>query len=224
MTLRFISSMATKPLLAELAALSPVAVTVESVGGVDAAKRVRAGERFDGVVLASNAIDSLTADGHLLAEGRVKLADSGVAVAVRQGAPTPDIASEDALRRAVLSAERIGYSTGPSGTQLLQLFERWGITAQLQGRLVQAPPGVPVGSMAADGRVSLAFQQWSELMSLPGITVLGPLPASVQIVTTFAAAACSRSERVDEVRHVLALWAAPQTAETKRRHGMEPAA
>lgn len=225
--IRLISSMATKGLLAELAAqsaaASPHAVVVESVGGVDAARRVLAGDAFDGVVLAADAIDKLIAGGHALAGSRVDLANSGVAVAVREGSPRPAIGSEDALRRAVLAARSVGYSTGPSGVQLLQLFGRWGISEQLAARLVQAPPGVPVGSLVAQGRAELGFQQLSELLALPGITVLGPLPAAVQIVTVFSAAVSSASTQPEAVRALLATWASPQAAAAKRRHGMEPA-
>lgn len=225
--IRLISSMATKGLLAELterfAVESPHAVVVESVGGVDAARRVQAGEAFDGVVLAADAIDKLIAAGHALAGSRVDLVSSGVAVAVREGSPRPAIGSEDALRQAVLAAGSVGYSTGPSGVQLLKLFERWGIQDRLADRLVQAPPGVPVGSLVAQGRAEIGFQQLSELLALPGITVLGALPPAVQIVTVFSAAVTSVSAQPDAVRALLAVWASPEAAIAKRRHGMEPA-
>ncbi len=225
-----ISSMATRALLAELLAdwqaQGGPAVAMESVGGVDAARRVVAGEAFDLVVLASDAIDKLLASGHLLPGSRVDLVHSGVAVAVREGAPRPDIGSEDALRAAVLAAPSIGYSTGPSGTQLLQLFARWGISDQLQGqpgRLVQARAGVPVGSLVASGEVALGFQQLSELISLPGIQLLGDMPAPVQINTIFSGAVASTSRQGDAVRALLAWLAAPATAATKQRHGMAAA-
>lgn len=222
-----ISSMATRAVLAELADAyrrrSGVEVAIESVGGVDAARRVQAGEAFDLVVLASDAIDKLIAAGSVVAGSRVDLVLSGVAIAVRAGAARPDIATEDALRRSVLAAKSIGYSTGPSGVQLLQLFERWGLSADLQGRLVQAPPGVPVGALVARGEVELGFQQLSELMHLDGITVLGMMPAPVQIDTTFSGGLCTVSTQPAAVRALLDFMRSPQTAETKRRHGMAPA-
>jgi molybdate transport system substrate-binding protein len=221
--------MATRGLLADLAAQfgprAGAAVELVSIGGVDAARRVAAGEAFDGVVLAADAIDKLIAAGHAHAP-RLDLVRSGVAAAVRAGAPQPDIASEDALRDAVLGAASVGYSTGPSGTALLQLFDRWGIAAQLEGRLVQAPPGVPVGSLVADGRVELGFQQLSELMHLPGITLLGELPEPVQIVTTFTAAATARAgaEAAEALARLLSAWSGDDAAAAiKRRHGMAPA-
>ena len=222
-----ISSMATRLVLAELAAAwqarSGVSVTIESVGGVDAAKRVQAGEALDVAFLASDAIDKLAATGAVLAASRVDLVRSSVAVAVPAGAPRPDIASEAALKQAVLAAPTLGYSTGPSGTALLKLFERWDITAQVQGRLVQAPAGIPVGSLVARGEVALGFQQLSELMTLPGITVLGPMPEPVAITTIFSGAVCAASRQPDAVRALLAFMNSADSAAAKRRHGMAPA-
>ncbi len=226
--LKGISSMATRQVLNELAQAceqrSGQAVDVESVGGVDAARRVAAGEAFDFVVLAADAIDKLIASGQVLAGSRVDLVDSGVAIAVRAGAPRPDVCSEQALKRAVLAASSVGYSTGPSGVALVKLFERWGIAAELQGRLVQAPPGIPVGSLVARGEVALGFQQLSELIHLQGIDVIGPMPAAVQINTTFSGGICAKSSRPDAVRAMLAFMASPDAEEAKRRNGMAPAA
>ena len=226
MTITGISSMATRAVLAELAdayeARSGHTVTIAAVGGVDAASRVQAGEPFDIVVLARDAIDRLLAAGHLVAGSDVDLVRSGVAVAVRAGAARPDIGSEDALRRAVLAARTIGYSTGPSGVQLARLFERWGITGEVRERIVTPPPGVPVGGLVARGEVELGFQQLSELAHLAGVDVLGPLPAAVQIVTTFSAAVAAASRRPAAARALLAFMAAPAAADTKRRHGMDP--
>ena len=226
-TLRGISSMATRLLLNELVlayqAHSGVAVAFESVGGVDAAKRVAAGEVFDVVVLAADAITRLAASGAVLAETATPLVTSAVAIAVRTGTAAPDITSESALRDAVLAAHNIGYSTGPSGTALLALFDRWGITDQIRSRLVQAPPGVPVGALVARGEVALAFQQLSELMNLEGVTVIGAMPAPIEIITTFSAALCRTSSQPGEARKLLTYLASSATASVKQRHGMQAA-
>jgi molybdate transport system substrate-binding protein len=200
-----------------------VPVQFESVGGVDAAKRIQAGEPFDLVVLASEAIDKLVAAGRVVPGSKVDLVSSGVACCVRAGAPRPDIGSEDALRQAVLASPSLGYSTGPSGVALTRLFERWGIADQVRDRIVQAPPGVPVGTLVANGDVALGFQQLSELMNLAGIDVIGPLPDPVQITTVFSAGLCAGSPHADAVRHLLAFMVSPETADLKRSNGMAPA-
>ena len=226
-----ISSMATRQVLAELAtayrqwdnAVVGVEVAFESVGGVDAVKRIQAGERFDLAVLASDAIDTLTVAGYIDADSTIDLVRSHVAIAVRVGAPQPDISSEDALRLAILAARTIGYSTGPSGTALAKLFTCWSIADSIQSRIVQAPPGVPVGQLVANGEVELGFQQQSELLHLPGITLLGTMPPGCEIITTFSAGLCTASTRPKIVRNLLAFMHSPAAADAKRRQGMEPA-
>ncbi|MFZ2651095.1 MAG: substrate-binding domain-containing protein [Burkholderiaceae bacterium] len=225
-TIRIISSMATRQLLADLVAQyrgqCAQEVAVESVGGVDAAKRVQMGEAFDAVVLAADAIDRLIQAGRIVAASRVDLVESGVAIAVRAGAPQPDVGSEEAVKRAVLGARKLGYSTGPSGVHLAQLFERWGIAQTIKERIVQAPPGVPVGDLLAKSEVDLGFQQLSELMHLSGIAVLGPLPPEIQIVTRFSAGVSVSSTQADAVRALLDFMASPQADAAKRRNGLQP--
>ena len=219
--------MATRQLLTELIAgfekQSGQQVRMESVGGVDAAKRVQAGESFDLVVLASDAIDKLVASGHIAAGSKVDLVRSGVAVAVRAGAVHPDIRSEAAVRAAVLAAQNLSYSTGPSGVALAKLFERWGIADTIKDRIVQAPPGVPVGTLVARGEVELGFQQLSELINLPGIDLLGGLPAEIQITTTFSAGVCTGTAKADTVQALLQYMNAPAADAIKQAQGMDPA-
>jgi molybdate transport system substrate-binding protein len=165
----------------------------------------------------------LAASGHVQPGSVVDLVRSGVSIAVRAGAPEPAVHDEAAVKQAVLAAASISYSTGPSGVHLARLFERWGIAHELAGRMVQAPPGVPVGSLVAKGEVALGFQQLSELIHLEGITVLGPLPPALQIITTFSGGVVAASARASQVAEVLAYFAAPAGAGVKRAHGMEPA-
>lgn len=222
-----ICSMATRGLMDDLAKrytqVTSVPVSFLATGGVDAARRVLAGEAFDVVVLASDAIDQLVQAGKSAAACRTDLVRSKVGVAVKAGAVRPDISSGEALRRAVLAASRIGYSTGPSGVALIKLFQRWGIADTINQRLMQAPPGVPVGSLLARGDVDLGFQQMSELMGLEGIEVLGPLSEDVQIQTVFSAVAVLGSMRVDEVKALLDFMTSDDSSQAKLRHGMEPA-
>ena len=218
--------MATRQVLAELTgaytARTGQAVAIESVGGVDAAKRVAAGEAFDVVILASDAIDKLIAAGHLQA-GRVDLVRSGVAACVRDGAPAPDLSSEASVQAALLAADKISYSTGPSGVALQKLFERWGIAEAMAAKTVQAPPGVPVASLVAKGEVALGFQQLSELLHVPGIAIVRSWPASLPIVTTFSAGVPERTPHAGAVQALLSFLTSPDAEGAKRRQGMEPA-
>jgi molybdate transport system substrate-binding protein len=224
-TIKGISSMATRQLLTELVAdykkSAMIDITIESVGGVDAAKRVQSGEAFDVVILASDAIDKLIAAGHIDPTSKVNLVNSGVAVAIKKGAAQPDITSESAVKAAVLAAKTISYSTGPSGVALAKLFEHWGIEQEIAPHIVQAPPGVPVGSLVAKGEVELGFQQLSELIHLDGISIVGALPPEIQITTTFSAGVCTASTQADAVREMLAYMVSPAAIAAKLRQGME---
>jgi molybdate transport system substrate-binding protein len=220
--------MATKALLTDLTqayqAQTGVEVQVESVGGVDAAKRVQAGEAFDVVLLGSDAIDRLLASGHLQANSRVDWVRSPIAVAVQEGAPKLEIHNEASLKAAVLAAASLSFSTGPSGVYLEKLFQRWGIAEQIKSRIVVAPPGVPVGLLVANGQAALGFQQLSELISQPGIEVLGTLPADVAYITTFSAGIsqviASNAERVAAVQLFMQFLASAQVEDLKRKQGM----
>ena len=224
-----ISSMATRQILTELAAQCAshlnCQLALESLGGVEAAKRVRAGERFDLVFLANDALTSLESDGYLLPGSRRPLMRSEVVVAVPKGSPRPVISTEAALKTAVCAAESIGYSTGPSGSALLALFERWGLSAELKPRLVLAPAGVPVAQLVAEGRAAIGFQQRSEFLGNPGVAVVGPLPESAAIETIFSGALGQRHSddaRIVKAQQILDFIASAQAASVMRACGMSP--
>lgn len=220
-----ISSMATRQILAELAEAYATStgddVGIESVGGVDAAKRVRAGEAFDVAVLASDALEKLEAEGHLIAGSIAPFASSPMAMAVRLGAKRPDRLDEAAVREAMAGARSIGISTGPSGAHVLKLAQAWGMEESVAKRIVQAPPAVPVASLIARGEAEIGFQQLSELLGAPGIEILGVLPPSIQPGTVFAAGVCRSAPNADRARAFIGYLASEQTAPVKRRHGME---
>lgn len=224
--LKMVSSMATRELLAALAAQyqreSGIVVHAGAGGGVEIARRISEGEVADVVVLASNAIDKLIAEGRI-AGARVDLVRSGIAMAVRAGAARPAVASEGDVKAAVLAAPSLSYSTGPSGVYLEKLFARWGILERVRPRIVVPPPGVPVGSLVADGRAALGFQQLSELMNLAGISVLGPLPDAIQTLTTFSGGVCAASVQQGAAAALLEFLASPRVAAIKHESGMEPA-
>jgi molybdate transport system substrate-binding protein len=221
-----LSSMAAREVLKELATrytqAGGRAVDARAAGGVDVAKRVRAGDPVDVVVLASNVIDELLAEGHLVG-ARVDLVRSGVGIAVPSGHGRPDVGTEEAVRAAVLAAPTLSFSTGPSGTYLQKLFERWGIAAQVKDRIVVPPPGVPVGTLVAEGKAALGFQQQSELINVAGIDVLGPLPDAIQSMTVFSGAVSRTSRDPAAAAALLASMTGTPTADVKRRFGMEPA-
>ncbi len=221
--------MATKALLAELTraylAQTGVSVQIESVGGVDAAKRVQAGEAFDMVLLASDAIERLIASGDVQAGSRCDWVRSPVAVAVQAGAVRPVLSNEAALKAAVLACPTLSYSTGPSGVYLEKLFERWGIADEVKARIVVPPPGIPVGALVASGKAALGFQQLSELIALPGIDVLGTLPSDVAFITTFSsgipAVIAGDAARVAAVQSFLQFLASAGVQDVKRQQGMD---
>lgn len=218
--------MATKRLLTALFAAPErttptVDVQLESVGGVDAAKRVAAGEAFDIAILGSGALNRLIASGRIQAGSRVDLVRSPTAVAVPAGEPAPDIRDSAAVRAAVLAARSVGYSTGPSGVALKALFERWGIADAVAKKLVTPPPGTPVAALVVRGEVALGFQQLSELQNVSGTSVIGLLPADIAITTVFAGGVTVVSREGDAARALLADLVAPWTAPFKRANGME---
>jgi len=221
-----ISSMATRQILAELSGAyrqkTGRTVAIESVGGVDAAKRIRAGEKFDIIVLADDAMKKLEADGFLKTGSRARLAESSIAVAVRSGTKRPDLTNEATTKAAVLAAQSIGYSSGPSGTHALKLLEKWGVDPKDTKRVVQSPPGVPVGTLIARGEVELGFQQMSEFLELQGIEVAGLLPAEIQSVTLFACGVGAQAGNEAGARDLIAYLTSPDTNATKWKHGMEP--
>jgi molybdate transport system substrate-binding protein len=219
-----LSSMATRHILADLAQAyeSQIGVRVEirSMGGVEAAKLVRASEATDVVVLASKVMASLEAEGHLAKGGTKDFARSEIGIAVRAGSELPSVANERAVKQAMLDARMICYSTGPSGDHLKALCEKWGVPL---ARTLVAPPGVPVAALVANGEADLGFQQLSELIGQPGIEIVGPLPPEIQAVTIFAAGVSIKSRDDEGARALVAYLASVETAGAKRRHGLEPA-
>ena len=207
-------------LIAKFEATHEHGVALECVGGVDAAKRVRAGEPLDVVVLSREAIDDLIGAARIAPGSRVDIWVSGVGVAVRAGAARPDIGSAASVKAAVLAARRVGYSTGPSGQYLAKLFASWDTDGKLEQRITVAPPGVPVASLVARGDIDLAFQQLSEL-SGEGIEVVGPLPPDIKLLTTFSGGVARSSTQPDAARALLDFLALPAHKSLKQAHGMD---
>jgi molybdate transport system substrate-binding protein len=224
--IRVLSSNAIKTAYVELipqferAGEHKVATTFAGTQGINS--RMQAGEIFDLVIMSSDGIDALIKDGRLAAGSRVDLVRSGIGVAVRAGAPKPDIGSSDALKRALLAAKSVGYSTGPSGVYLVELFERLGIAAEIKPKAKVSVSGQPVGELIARGEAEIGFQQVSELLPVAGIDYLGPLPQDIQRVTVFAAGIHASAKQVDAAKALVKFLTAPAAAPVIKSKGLEP--
>lgn len=195
-------------------------VTTLWTPSVEMMKRLKGGEGVDVAIMSGTAIDELIKHGKLVA--RQDLATCGVAAAVRAGAPKPDIGSADALKRAVLAAKSIVYSTGPSGIYLKDLFERWGIADAIKSK-VKICIGEPAGALLVRGEAELGFQQMCELLPVPGIDIVGNLSADIQKITTFSAAVHVNAAQRDAAAALIKYLTAPAAAALIRKAGMEPA-
>jgi molybdate transport system substrate-binding protein len=221
--MRVLSSLAIKEayleLLPQFEKKSGAKVNTEWLGMVDILKRVKAGEGADMVIASQKALGELKSLGKVAAV--VDLAKSGVAVAVKKGAKRPDIGSGEAVKRALRAAKSIAYSSGPSGVYLVELVRKWGIAEELKPKSTQTPPGTAVGPLVARGEAEIGFQQMSELLPFTaGIDIVGPLPADIQIMTTFSGGVHIAARQADAARAWLAFIAS--SAAMLRKHGMEP--
>jgi molybdate transport system substrate-binding protein len=197
-------------------------VTTVFTGTLDVQKRIAAGEAYDLIIMAGPAIDDFIKSGKIVPGSRVDIARSGVGVAVRAGAPKPDIGTAEAVKKTLLDAKSIGYSTGPSGVYLTGLFQRLGVADQIKGKLKQTPTGVFVGNIVADGTAEIGFQQVSELAHFPGVDFVGPLPAEIQEITVFSAGIQVGAKQVDAAKDWVKFLTAPAAASAFKSKGLEP--
>ena len=186
--------------------------------------RLRRGEPADVVILARQALDALATDGAVRAGTQVDLVRSRIAMAVRAGAPVPDISTEAKFRDALLNAPSVAYSDSASGTYIsTQMFRRMGIADQLTPKSKMIP-GTPVGETVAKGEAAVGFQQLSELKPVDGITIVGPIPESVQLVTLFSAGIATSSKAPAPAQALIQFLVSRQAWETIRNAGLEPVA
>jgi molybdate transport system substrate-binding protein len=186
--------------------------------------RLRRGEAIDVVIMVGYALDDLIKQGKVVADSRVDLARSGIGMAVRAGAPKPDISSVDALRRTLLAAKSIAYSDSASGVYIsTELFKRLGIAGQVasKSRMI---PAEPVGAVVARGEAEIGFQQLSELKPIAGIDLAGPLPPEVQKFTVFSAGIVAGTKEPEAARALITFLASPAAAAAIRESGMDPIA
>lgn len=186
--------------------------------------RLQRGERADVVIMAAGGIDDLIKAGRLAAGSRADLARSSIGLAVRAGAAKPDISTVEALTRTLLEAKSVAFSSSVSGVYISgELFQKLGIADRMtaKSRRIESEP---VGVVVARGDAEMGFQQISELRPVPGVEVVGPLPAAVQRVTVFSAAAGAGSPNPGGGRALIAFLTSPAAAAAIARSGMDPVA
>jgi molybdate transport system substrate-binding protein len=196
-------------------------VNVTWAGTVDIKKKIAAGEVFDLVIVASPEAEAFLNDGKFVKGSKVDLVKSSVGVAVKAGAPKPDLSSSEAVKKAVLAAKSVGYSTGPSGVYMQTLFEKMGIADQVKAKATITKPGTTVASVIRSGEAEIGFQQVSELIHEAGIDFLGPIPAEIQKVTTFSSGISVGAKAQTEARALQKFLTAPAAAPVIKKHGLE---
>ena len=210
-------------LLPEFERSSGNKVIANWAGSADIRKRIGAGEAFDLVIVGASDVDAFIKKGKMTPGSRIDIARSGVGVAIKAGAPRPDIGSSEALKKALLSAKAVAFSTGPSGAHVQRVFERLGIAGEMRERSRQTPPGVRVAEYLASGEADLGFQQISEFIHETGIDFLGPLPADIQNITEYSSGIPVASDAAEPAKALQAFLSAPAAASVIKKNGMEPA-
>ena len=199
------------------------ASTSVGTGENSIANRLKRGEIVDVVIVADVLLRQLIDEGLVLAEGYTPVARSTIGMAVREGAPKPDISSIDALRHTLLQAKSIGYSASVSGQYLTtELVQRLGIADQVLSKCRLISGGERVGAVVARGELDIGFQQISELLPVPGIAHITPLPAEVQKVSLFSAGVAASSKDPDAARAAIGFLASAETAHVITKSGLEP--
>ena len=184
--------------------------------------RLERGEAIDVVIMAAPALVDLTKQGKVRAGSTVDLVRSSIAMAVKAGAPKPDISTVDALKRTLLAAKSIAYSDSASGVYLsTELFPKLGIADQLKGKSRKIESD-PVGGVVATGEVEIGFQQISELLPVKGIDIVGPLPPEAQRVTVFAAGIPTTSKHPEAAKTLIQWLASPAAHPVIKKSGLDP--
>jgi molybdate transport system substrate-binding protein len=186
-------------------------------------KRIAAGEVVDIVIVPGSAIDDLIKQGRLAPGSRVDFVKSKIGVAVRPGAPKPDISSAEALKASLLSAKSILLSAGPSGGYLKGLFTKMGIADALQPKIKQLAPGVMVGEALSRGEGDLGFTQISEFLTIKGIDYIGPLPEEIQSITVYSMGIHANATQKKAAMKLIKFLTSKKAVKAIRSRGMEPA-
>ena len=225
--IKVLSSIATKEAYLELVpqfeSVTGHRVATTWAGTTAIMQRMAAGERYDLIVISSTELDQLTKQGTIVAGSRVDLAKSGIGIAVRAGAPRPDVRSSAALKQALLAAKTVGYTSGPSGVYMAGLIEKMGIAAEVNPKHRGVPSGGTIGTIVASGGAEIGFQQVSELVHIAGIDYIGPLPPDIQCVTVFSCGLQSGASQPDAAKALMAFLTTPAAKNVMTKHGLETA-
>jgi molybdate transport system substrate-binding protein len=225
--IKVLSSIATKEAYLELVPQFESAtghrVATTWAGTTAIMQRMAAGERYDLIVISSTEFDELIRQGKIVSGSRVDLAKSGIGIAVRAGAPRPDVRSSTALKQALLAAKTVGYTSGPSGVYMAGLMEKMGIATEMRPKHRGVPSGGAIGTIVANGGAEIGFQQVSELVHIPGIDYIGPLPPDIQCVTVFSCGLQAGASQPDAAKALMAFLTTPAAKNVMTKHGLETA-
>jgi molybdate transport system substrate-binding protein len=226
--IKVLSTLNIRPALNDLVAAYEQAsghkLTIESQGAKATRARIEAGDAADVVINSRQTLDSLLAQGRIRPGSITDIAHASIGVVVRAGAAKPDIASDDAFRSALLAAPSIAYPDPNQGSlggnYLAALFERWGIAGQLQSKVKLAAGGAPAGRMVANGEAALGMNQVAEIMTVPGIEFLTPLPPVLVDKVTMSAAILVGARAPDAAAAYIKFLASPAAVSALQAHGM----
>ena len=184
--------------------------------------RLARGEQADLVIMVGYALDNLIKAGTVAADSRTDLARSSIAMAVRTGAPKPDISTVERFRQALLSAKSIAYSDSASGVYIQnEMFAKLGIADAVRAKSTMIP-ATPVGEIVARGDAEIGFQQVSELRPVPGIDIVGVIPPELQKITVFSGGVVTNSQHGPAARALLAFLGSPRAAPAVAQTGLDP--
>jgi molybdate transport system substrate-binding protein len=185
--------------------------------------RLNRGEEIDVIIMAASRLDELIKEGKVRAEGRLDLARSNIAMAVKAGAPKPDISTLDTLKKTLLGAKSIACSDSDSGIYLTtELFQKLGIAERIKDKVIKIE-ATPVGGAVASGNAEIGFQQISELLPVKGIDIVGPLPPGAERATFFAAGIPVTARNPEAAKRLIQWLASPAAYAAIRKSGLEPA-
>jgi molybdate transport system substrate-binding protein len=186
--------------------------------------RLERGEGADVLIMVGYALGDLVKQGKVIADSRIDLTKSPIGIAVKSGAPKPDISSAEAVKRALLAAKSIAYSDSASGVYVsTEMFAKLGIADEMKDK-ARKIPATPVGEIVARGDAEIGFQQIAELLPVPGVDIVGPLPADLQNITVFSAGIATVSKEPEAGKALIKFLASPAARDTIVKSGMEPIA